>query len=155
VTTGTAVLVGWGHTYPGREHQARKTWMEFMEQLEQLKADGEITGFEPVLISPYGGDLAGFVLIHGEPDKLAAMIAREDSRHLRMRAELDHAHFFVTWASTGEQVAKDMVSSSSSSTSTSPPRSSSAIEAEPGGAARATTQRRFSRREATAARERS
>jgi hypothetical protein len=106
--TGTALFVGWGHTHPGRESLAVKNFTEFIEKLTELKAMGEIDSFDPVLLSPHGGELKGFVLIHGTPEKLAALPMREDLHHLQLRAELDHGKFSVIWAVTGDRVSEEI-----------------------------------------------
>ncbi|MGE5691832.1 MAG: hypothetical protein ACM33B_14860 [Pseudomonadota bacterium] len=102
----TALFVGWGKTYPGREPFALKHYEEFIGILEKLKAEGLIERFEPVLLAPHGGDLDGFVLVYGEPDKLVVLRQREDLHDLQLRAMLDHAMFIVIEAFVGTAVAK-------------------------------------------------
>jgi hypothetical protein len=104
----TAVFVGWGGTHPGREELARKTFAEFVEILEELKAEGEIEGFETVLLAPHGGELDGFTLVHGEPEKLIALPLRADLHRLQMRAMLDHAKFSIIPATIGEGVEREL-----------------------------------------------
>lgn len=104
----TALFVGWGGTHPGREHFAQKTFAEFVEILEELKAEGEIERFETVLLAPHGGELDGFTLVYGEPEKLAALPMREDLHRLRSRAMLDHARFSVILATVGEGVTREL-----------------------------------------------
>lgn len=102
----TAMFVGWGRTHPGRETFALKHFAEFVEILERLKTAGEIERFEPVLLAPHGGELDGFVLVYGTPEKLAALRMRDDLRELRLRATLDHASFSVIEAIVGEGVTR-------------------------------------------------
>lgn len=104
----TALFVGWGGTHPGREQLALKTDAEFMHILNELQAQGEIERFETVLLAPHGGELDGFTLIYGAPEKLAALPLREDLHRLRMRAKLDHAKFSVIPAVTGEEVEREL-----------------------------------------------
>lgn len=103
----TAWFVGWGGTYPGREKSALKHDAEWIEILTQLKAEGEIERFETVLLGPHGGELDGFTLVYGSPDKLAALPMREDLHRLQTRAALDHAKFSVIWATTGDGVERE------------------------------------------------
>ncbi len=103
-----ALFVGWGGTHPGREQQALTTFAQFVEILEGLKADGEIDRFETVLLGPHGGELDGFTLVYGEPEKLAALPLREDMHRLRTRAMLDHAKFSVIFATVGEGVGREL-----------------------------------------------
>ncbi|HEU6446388.1 MAG TPA: hypothetical protein VFL61_15145 [Gaiellaceae bacterium] len=103
----TALFIGWGGTYPGREQSARTHYAEWTEILERLKADGEIEGFETVLLAPHGGELDGFTMVFGSPEKLAALRMREDLRRLQTRAALDHAKFSVIWATVGVGVERE------------------------------------------------
>jgi hypothetical protein len=102
-----ALFVGWGGTYPGRERFALAHFAEWTEFLKRLEAEGEIERFETVVLAPHGGELDGFTLVYGTPEKLAALPIREDLRRLRTRATLDHAKFSVIWATTGEDVAHE------------------------------------------------
>jgi hypothetical protein len=104
----TALFVGWGGTYPGREKVARMHFAEWLEILTQLKAEGEIESFETVLLAPHGGELDGFTLVHGAPEKLAALQMREDLHRLQTRAMLDHAKFSVIWAITRDGVEREL-----------------------------------------------
>lgn len=104
----TALFIGWGGTHPGREGFAQKTFAEFVEILEDLKAAGDIERFETVLLAPHGGELDGFTLVYGEPEKLAALPMRTDLHRLRTRAMLDHAKFSVIFAVVGEGVEREL-----------------------------------------------
>lgn len=101
-----ALFVGWGGTYPGREPFALKHEAEWQEILTRAKAEGEIDDYETVLLGPHGGELDGFTLVYGAPEKLAALQMRPDLVALRTRAMLDHAKFSVIPAIIGEEVAK-------------------------------------------------
>ena len=103
----TALFIGWGGTYPGREQFARKHYAEWTEILERLKADGEIEGYETVLLAPHGGELDGFTMVFAPPEKLVALQMREDLHRLQTRAALDHAKFSVIWATVGVGVDRE------------------------------------------------
>jgi hypothetical protein len=105
--TDTAVFVGWGMTYPGREQIARKHFVEWTELLTRLQGEGMIERFETILLAPHGGELDGFTLIYGEPEKLAQVRVRDDIHRLQARAALDHAKLSVIWAVVGEGVARE------------------------------------------------
>jgi hypothetical protein len=105
----TALFVGWGGTHPGREHQARRLFDEFLEILAELQKTGEIESYEPVLLGPHGGELDGFVLVRGEPSKLIALQLREDMNALRARARTHHAKFSVILAAIGEGAKRELV----------------------------------------------
>jgi hypothetical protein len=101
-----ALFVGWGGTHPGREPFALKHEAEWQEILTRAKAEGQIDDFETVLLAPHGGELDGFTLVYGTPEKLAALQMRDDLVALRTRASLDHAKFSVIPAIVGEGVEK-------------------------------------------------
>ena len=102
-----ALFIGWGGTHAGRERFALEHFAEWGEILTKLKAEGEIEGFETVELQPHGGELDGFTLVYGAPEKLSLLFARDDLHRLRMRAALDHAKFSVIWAATGESVERE------------------------------------------------
>ena len=101
-----ALFVGWGGTYPGREAFALKHEAEWQEILARAKAEGDIEDFETVLLGPHGGELDGFTLVYGTPEKLLALQARDDLVALRTRAMLDHAKVSVIPATIGKGVEK-------------------------------------------------
>ena len=54
----------------GREVKSLEVFNEGLQYWTRLQQSGEIESFEPVALEPHGGDLAGFVLIRGDRDKL-------------------------------------------------------------------------------------
>lgn len=104
-----ALFVGWSAPYPGREHQAIETFKEFVAGLMELESKGLIESFEPVLLGPHGGELEGFVLVYGTPDKLAMLPELEEMHELRVRAGIEHERFSVIPAITGARVMDEMV----------------------------------------------
>lgn len=106
--TETVLFIGWGMTHPGREQLARKTYEEFIEILRALKSEGEIEGFETILLAPHAGELDGFTLVYGAPEKLAALPMREDVHRLRLRATLDHGKFSVIQGMAGDAVEREL-----------------------------------------------
>ena len=101
-----ALFVGWGKTYPGREPFALKHFAEWEEILTRAKAEGDIEDFENILLGPHGGELDGFTLVYGKPEKIFALQMRDEVVALRTRAMLDHAKFSVIPAIVGESVEK-------------------------------------------------
>ena len=104
--TDTALFIGWGPTYPGREHHARKLFDETLEIFEAQKRAGEIESFEPVLLGPHGGELEGFILVRGEMTKLTAFQMREDVERLRLKAAALKTHLGVVFATIGDGVKR-------------------------------------------------
>lgn len=107
MATGTAIFVGWGRTHPGREPRALEHYREFVAVLEELKKEGAIESFETTLLGPHGGELDGFTLIHGAPEKLALLPLREEMHRLQAKAHLDHGKLSVIWAVTGGAVDRE------------------------------------------------
>ena len=103
----TALFVGWGGTFPGRERTALETEKLFTEILEDLKASGEIEDYIPVLLGPHGGELDGFTLIIGDEAKLMQLTLREDLHKLQLRAQHEHAKFSVIPAIMGGRVERE------------------------------------------------
>lgn len=66
----SALFIGWNRSVAGREQQAMALFMKGMEYYGQLKNDGKIESFEPVVLANHGGDLNGFILIRGDAAKL-------------------------------------------------------------------------------------
>jgi hypothetical protein len=102
----TALFVGWGKTHPGREIFALKHEAEWKETLVRLKKEGEIEDYETVLLGPHGGELDGFTLVYGTPEKLALLPMRKELELLRTRAMMDHAVFTVVPAIVGEGIER-------------------------------------------------
>jgi hypothetical protein len=103
-----ALFIGWSGPYPGREHQAIETFKEFVAGLAELETQGVIESFEPVLLSPHGGELDGFVLVYGSPETLAALPEREEMHELRMRAGIEHEKLSLIPAITGARVMSEL-----------------------------------------------
>ena len=80
------ILVGWNHSYCGREAIGAQHFQEFAEYLQAQQKAGKIESFEPVLLLPYGGTLNGFFMIKGEPQKLAALCESPEWIQHQLRA---------------------------------------------------------------------
>ena len=65
-----ALFIGWGNVVRGREVKSLEVFNEGLQYWARLQQSGEIESFEPVALEPHGGELAGFVLIRGDRDKL-------------------------------------------------------------------------------------
>ena len=97
-----AVFVGFGQAARAREPQALELFARLMEFCSQRGERGEIESFEPVLLQPHGGDLAGFVLIRGSLEQLTALQTDEEFLRLSTRAGLVVDGFGVVPAFIGE-----------------------------------------------------
>lgn len=79
-----------------------------MQYLGGLQQAGTIQSFEPVFLSPHGGDLNGFILIRGESAKLDALQSNVDWRTYVTRAGLVLEGQGVVRGVTGELVMEWM-----------------------------------------------
>lgn len=103
----TALFVGWGALYPGREHLALEGFHEWVTILDELKQKGEIEDYLTVTLGPHGGELDGFTLVFGDPIKLMQITEREDMRKLRLLATREFAKFSMIPAVFGKQVEEE------------------------------------------------
>ena len=82
-----ALFIGWGATNPGREIAATKVFGEAVAYWTGLEAAGEIESYETVILGYHGGDLAGFALLRGDPERLGGQhVARVPAPHRRAAA---------------------------------------------------------------------
>jgi hypothetical protein len=71
-----------------------------------LSQRGEIESFEPVALEPHGGDLMGFLLVRGDPEKLNRMRFSQEFSRLIGRASFAVESFGVVSAVIGEEVQR-------------------------------------------------
>lgn len=100
----TALFVGWGGAFPGRELVALDGYHEWVKILEELKEKGEIEDFITVALSPTGSELDGFTLVFADEMTLMQLSQREDFHRLQLLGEREFAKFMVIPAVTGERV---------------------------------------------------
>jgi hypothetical protein len=98
------LFIGFGLPVRGRERQAVKVFTEALEYNTRLQQQGEIESFETVFLEAHGGDLNGFTLLRGDPDKLARIRTSDEFQRLTVRANLITDGFGVIGAILGEQV---------------------------------------------------
>ena len=97
-----AIFVGFGQAARAREPQALELFREATAFYSRLQQEGRMESFEPVLLQPHGGDLAGFILLRGTLDQLTALQADEEFLRLNARAGLVVDSFGVVPAFVGE-----------------------------------------------------
>jgi hypothetical protein len=102
------LFVGWGAVVRGRESPSVELFTEFLGYCGGLVEDGEIESFEPVFLEPHGGDLAGFVLIRGDADKLNSIRMSDEWIKHATRGGLMTENFGVVSASMGERLERQM-----------------------------------------------
>ncbi len=101
-----AIFIGWGSTIAGRELKALQVFNEVIQYYTQLQQQGEIESFEPVALEPHGGDLAGFLLIRGDSEKLRKLRASDEFQRLNTRGLLVVQNFGVVDAHIGDGLAR-------------------------------------------------
>jgi len=105
-----ALFIGWGQTVHGRERQAQQVFDEAVQYFGGLQQQGEIEAFEPVALEPHGGDLAGFFLIRGDPERLSRMRIRDDFQRLIQRGALVVEDIGIVTASVGDELRQQFES---------------------------------------------
>ncbi|HEX5147006.1 MAG TPA: hypothetical protein VFV85_08285 [Conexibacter sp.] len=103
-----ALFIGWGAVVRGREQQALEVFGETVAFWQEALANGRVEQFEPCLLRPHGGGLAGFMLIHGERAQLDAIAASDEFHRLIARASAIVDDVGVTEAYCGEALARQM-----------------------------------------------
>lgn len=105
---GDELFIGWGPVVRGREQTALKVFQETIEFHGALQQDGKIDSFDAHLIAPHGGDLAGFIMLHGERSQLDAIRNSEDFERLIARAGAVVDQVGVLNAFSGEALGQAM-----------------------------------------------
>jgi hypothetical protein len=105
---GDALFLGWGPVVRGRELKALEVFQETLAYYGTLQQDGLIDSFEPVLIGPHGGGLAGFILLRGARASLDEIRSGEEFQRLVARAAAVVDDVGVIDAYTGEALAQQM-----------------------------------------------
>jgi hypothetical protein len=105
---GDALFIGWGPVARGRELKSLEVFQEALGYYGKLQQEGRIESFEPTLIAPHGGDLAGFILIRGERSKLNEVRTSEEFQRIIVRAAMVVDDIGVIDAYTGEALARQM-----------------------------------------------
>ena len=105
---GEALFVGWGQVVRGREQLALQVFQETIAYYGKLQEDGRIDSFEPCLLAPHGGDLAGFIIIHGEQSALDSVRSSPEFLRMTGRAGAVVDNVGVISAYRGEALAQLM-----------------------------------------------
>lgn len=104
-----AVFIGWGQVVTGRERQAQKVFQEAVGYWMSKQQEG-VESIEPFLLTPHGGDLAGFLLVRGDRGKLAQLMASDEVRDLNLRSATVVNNFGMILATTGQTAASVVTS---------------------------------------------
>jgi hypothetical protein len=105
---GEALFLGWGEVVRGREQLALQVFQDSIAYYSKLQEDGKIDSFEPVLLQPHGGDLAGFIMMSGEQSSLDAIRSSPEFQRVIARASSVVHNVGVVPAYTGEALGETM-----------------------------------------------
>jgi hypothetical protein len=105
---GEALFLGWGQVVRGREQLALQVFQESIEYYSKLQADGKIDRFEPVLLAPHGGGLAGFIMMYGEAGTLDTIRSSPEFLRTVTRAGAVVDEIGVVSAYSGEALGETM-----------------------------------------------
>lgn len=103
-----ALFIGYGQPARARERQAIELFNQALALYGDLQESGDIESYEPVLLDPHGGELAGFVLLRGTREQLDRLRDHGEFQRLKARAGLVVEHFGVVAAHLGERLADQM-----------------------------------------------
>ncbi len=103
-----ALFIGFGAPRAGKEAAALQNFQESAAYAEKLKAEGEIESAEYVLLNSHGGDLNGFILLRGEPERLGRLGMAPEFVRLAMRAGVCSEGVGVVNAVVDEGVMRSM-----------------------------------------------
>jgi hypothetical protein len=105
---GEGIFIGWGAVPRGREQKALAVFNENVAYWGSLQQAGRIESFDVVLLTPHGGDLAGFALLKGDPETLAEIRRSDEFLRHATRANLVVDGFGVVDAFSGEALGQQM-----------------------------------------------
>ncbi|HEX4804831.1 MAG TPA: hypothetical protein VFU94_02925 [Conexibacter sp.] len=103
-----ALFIGWGEVVRGREQRALEVFGETVAFWQDAQGNGRVESFEPCLLQPHGGGLAGYMLIRGERTQLDALAASDEFNRLVARANAVVDELGVMNAFCGEALARQM-----------------------------------------------
>jgi hypothetical protein len=103
-----ALFVGFGQPVRGREERAVDVFGEFVGMFGRMQSEGRIEGMDVTLLTPHGGDLGGFFMVHGSEAQCSALQLDEEFRRASIDAGLIVENFGVVPAITGEGVGREM-----------------------------------------------
>ncbi|HSI80785.1 MAG TPA: hypothetical protein VK919_09055 [Solirubrobacterales bacterium] len=100
------LFIGWGPPVRGREAKSLEVFNEAVAFHGGLQESGEIESFEVVFLGPHGGDLAGFILVRGSQEQIAALRDKDEFDRLNTRAGLIVERLGVVDAALGEGLGR-------------------------------------------------
>lgn len=105
---GDALFLGWGQVVRGREQLALEVFQEAVEFYGKQQQEGRIERFDAFLLTPHGGDLAGFFMAHGERSALDELKSTPEFRRILARAGSIVDDIGLVDAFTGDALGQQM-----------------------------------------------
>jgi hypothetical protein len=105
---GEAIFIGWGQVVRGREDKALEVFNESVAYWGSLQEKGTIESLDVVLLTPHGGDLAGFAILKGDPDKLDQLRRTDEFIGRNAKANLIVEGLGIVDAVSGERLGQQM-----------------------------------------------
>jgi hypothetical protein len=106
--SSNVIFFGWNRSIPGREQTSAQHFQDFVQYVGGLQQAGTIQSWDAVFLNQHGGDMNGFFLIRGEPDKLSAVVAGEEWMKHMTRASLHLEGSGSVQGATGDLVMQRM-----------------------------------------------
>ena len=99
----SGLFIGWGQPVRGREKRSLDVFNDAVTYYGERLADGSIDSFDPVLLTPHGGDLQGFFLVKGPAQSITTMMATEEFQRLHARAGMivENLGIIQAWVDDG------------------------------------------------------
>jgi hypothetical protein len=82
------LFIGWGEVVRGREKRALELFNEAMQYWGSLEQEGRIERFDVAVLAPHGGDLGGFILLHGTEQQIDSLRRDEEFQRWIARVRL-------------------------------------------------------------------
>jgi hypothetical protein len=101
-----ALFIGWGDIVRGRETRALDVFNESLQYYAKLQQDGIVESFDAWFLAPHGGDLAGFILLRGERERLDEVQRSADFELLTSRAGMVVDRIGIVHAYTGDALGR-------------------------------------------------
>ncbi len=104
----SALFIGWGEIVRGREPKAPDLFEEVVQYFGKLQQDGRLEAFEPWFLERHGGDLNGFFLLRGTPERLDEIRRDPEFERLITRISLIVEDVGITHAYTGSDLQRQL-----------------------------------------------
>lgn len=98
------LFIGWGAAVRGREQRGLEVFNEALAYYGRKQDEGAIESTEVVLLTPHGGDLAGFILVRGSEQQMNELRIDDEFQRLNTRADQIVERLGIVDAAVGEGV---------------------------------------------------